>query len=1747
MARERTLRRAGSVGVSAVALTLGALGSASAGEVEPGRVGETKGCDDLDLSGAECTAHRELRPGDVTLRVHFVAPPTVRQLEHTQQQLHRASMGLCDATEGVFRLRRIVWTTGEAGLGSADLVWYPQGVVAHVAAPGGPLGAGGKAYFGSATDVLAPRPGLPGFTFFRGDTITHELGHLLLGLGDSYLDVTQGFGPAFENPSPPEPFNRAGDNLWAGYLPSGDASERAHTIMQQVGMQVCVSKGSGLSPYQEDPLRYGKTEHACLVTADCGPEARSGDVQLVNVSGYSKCPDVGPLASELSSPASEFDLLAGSGSESVSSCPPARPTREVILRGSVPSVEGWPNGCPHDVLCPDGATPAPCVRGLIDYTACPAPESCGDGVYDAEAEDCEPGMATNCRDLGLRSASGFWVGCSRNCSWDRSSCAPAWDPDLSIPIRDSKAHWALATTVRDGRGAEGNYGASTTDSWFSLTLHWLYQGPSAVTLIFEADFEDGGGLHRLAVWDVEFDGDGWVEEVNGRSYDPEHPPTLVLGSPYVVSTHMQSWDDDARDYAEPTGPLPGGGEPLELTVRLEDLQLVAASAGAPPVLYGRWGETEGTTVTLRNGASAHVANTDILASDAMQSLGLCQASYNVETQRFEGSSQLIAEANAKANGSPVTAAHIKSVETEWDAVRRYVTEHYGLEGDFGPRPLVHPNVEAPPHCGVPPQIVPPIADAVSPAELVFALDRSGSMGARVSRWVTGQTRLDFVKAGMRAMLDDQLARRQADRASVGALWFSGGVVSGEEPQIFAEPSGPLANGAAKAHLRDSTDPAGENPTPLGSTDICGALASAYQLGSEELSPSSRAIVLLSDGENTVGGSAGDFCVDFIKDLIASHGVQIHTMPVALDGGAGTELRAAASHTGGLYLPTEVETDVPVSFFELAANQSGQPLAKHFSTPASRIITGAGESGSLTEGVEEHEIEVEAGAKALRILVSATDGKPVHPESVTPVQTQSGFQFAVTGSLWDPVVTLRSPSGQVVSAVEAEDPFYRLLEVEGPAPGVWKVRFKAGGLAQMAAYVENSEARAEVHADISTVDAGGDVLIYPRAYGPFPLSSGVTYRLEVVRPDDSRVTVPVRTGLNGAPRAVFARNLFRGRGFYRAIAHVEAGPNARFARNDDGKPIPVPRNFGFTREPSVGFYLDLPEDAPLPTTGRRAGDCDLDGIPNEDESAGDFDGDGAPDVCDGDADADDVPDISDSDPRNPDVPVARSCPDAPASVACCESISTCTGASEWALYADGLLDIRDRVRVETSSGAPAASANAGAGQTTVGAQARTGSVYASGPLMLRSGAFLDGDARAGSGITEQNDVSVSGVREQNAAVVLPGLESFDVEFPLPSRDVALEPDREDGIMPGSYGKVSIKSRSKLYLTSGVYYFEELNVNEPDAEVVLLTYPNAPVYIYVKSRFVHRGAFRETKGRVDHLFVGYFGSEVAHIETPLVGTFVAPRARANLKPLNGASHTGAFFARELEVDAGVRVVHQSFPFPWLGRGAKLAASEPPDDEGGEEPGAAVPDFFSFEDDQRPWTGPLTLGYSPSASDGARSLAVQRCGYQPIRSPAFSTDELGGVGSLMQADVFVPSTVDNPWWVGTVAIEVSVPGESVYARSLGTIELTPLARGQWSSVTFVVPSDVAAALRVNGREAAMALVVNTSQCSSPLLVDHLRFGGELTLGQRFGGSGGAGCQLGQGTIGGRWGWASPLLGLLLLAKLRRRKTRASRELAA
>jgi Ca-activated chloride channel family protein len=171
-----------------------------------------------------------------------------------------------------------------------------------------------------------------------------------------------------------------------------------------------------------------------------------------------------------------------------------------------------------------------------------------------------------------------------------------------------------------------------------------------------------------------------------------------------------------------------------------------------------------------------------------------------------------------------------------------------------------------------------------PAHATFVLDVSGSMGEGgkiedLKRALAGLTGADTTLTGLFAQFHN--------REQLTFIPFS----SAPEPPVDYVVTGD----AVRAKIRAFVD----RLVPDGGTAIYSSLIDAYRrAAAEQLREPGRyySIVLMTDGQNTAGASAGDF-VDFYKAL-PPRARQIRTFTVLFGDASSAELQQIAELTGG---------------------------------------------------------------------------------------------------------------------------------------------------------------------------------------------------------------------------------------------------------------------------------------------------------------------------------------------------------------------------------------------------------------------------------------------------------------------------------------------------------------------------------------------------------------------------------------------------------------------------------------------------------------------------------------------------------------------------------------------------------------------------------------------------------------------------------------------------------------------------------
>ena len=245
-----------------------------------------------------------------------------------------------------------------------------------------------------------------------------------------------------------------------------------------------------------------------------------------------------------------------------------------------------------------------------------------------------------------------------------------------------------------------------------------------------------------------------------------------------------------------------------------------------------------------------------------------------------------------------------------------------------------------------------------------------------------------------------------------------------------------------------------------------------------------------------------------------------------------------------------------------------------------------------------------------------------------------------------------------------------------------------------------------------------------------------------------------------------------------------------------------------------------------------------------------------------------------------------------------------------MSASDRLQIDDRVKLAESGQLPEV-AGLGTSGLELGAGTQAFANVKSGSIaVLRASSHVYGSLRAvGDVQLQQTDVKVDGGYTK-FTVVEKATTTLDVTFP--STTVVPKSAGPDGpvvpIDPGAYTTLDVRSRGKVQLRAGTYYFDSLST-EPGAEIQLV---GAPIYLYVKSSFTFKGGFKRISGQDGQILVGYQGTTTAYVEAPFVGTFVAPNATLELRRPASGQHKGAFFGKKIEAFSDSAIAFLPFNF-------------------------------------------------------------------------------------------------------------------------------------------------------------------------------------------------------------------------------------------
>lgn len=255
-------------------------------------------------------------------------------------------------------------------------------------------------------------------------------------------------------------------------------------------------------------------------------------------------------------------------------------------------------------------------------------------------------------------------------------------------------------------------------------------------------------------------------------------------------------------------------------------------------------------------------------------------------------------------------------------------------------------------------------------------------------------------------------------------------------------------------------------------------------------------------------------------------------------------------------------------------------------------------------------------------------------------------------------------------------------------------------------------------------------------------------------------------------------------------------------------------------------------------------------------------------------------------------------------------------SELAAGAIATLDARDRVQTD--------SALFSGGDVHVGHDASVEDVLATEDVQLLDRAHAAGVVQAGGQIQKGSQV-VTG-SEVPGVPFEPKVFSWTAEVPMTSSgSVILEPEQSVRLEPGRYDHLSVKRDAKVFFESGVYSFNEVQVESGGQLVVDSS--DGPTQLLAQTRFVFRGSVNSATVGRPQLLVGVVGTEAVMVEASFTGVVLAPNADVRLQAARPDGHTGFFWGKNVTLEPDT-IIHP-YAFDWVGVVGGDAYEGPPED--------------------------------------------------------------------------------------------------------------------------------------------------------------------------------------------------------------------------
>lgn len=242
-----------------------------------------------------------------------------------------------------------------------------------------------------------------------------------------------------------------------------------------------------------------------------------------------------------------------------------------------------------------------------------------------------------------------------------------------------------------------------------------------------------------------------------------------------------------------------------------------------------------------------------------------------------------------------------------------------------------------------------------------------------------------------------------------------------------------------------------------------------------------------------------------------------------------------------------------------------------------------------------------------------------------------------------------------------------------------------------------------------------------------------------------------------------------------------------------------------------------------------------------------------------------------------------------------------------LLATDLMELRD-VTV------PGTVASLGLADTVVFSGAEIGNIYSRGLVDLRSGATVTGF------IKTTTQIAVQGSANYNPNLVdinhqFEPVETESLCFPEPSGidqspNVFVDVNQTVSSPPGTYNDVELRNNATWVLSPGNYWLDWLQVEPGSVFEVDTSGCSSSCAVVLNIRTEIQNALRgSVEPANSNLLILYHGTLPTIINSAFDGFIVAMNAELRIN--NNEPHSGAFFAKQLYVDAGQTISHRPFP--------------------------------------------------------------------------------------------------------------------------------------------------------------------------------------------------------------------------------------------